>query len=494
MDSARPNGKLQDVLLVVTVCLATFMLLLDLTVINVALPSIQREFQADFRSLQWALDAYALGLVVALVAAGTAADRWGKLRVFLVGLVVFTVASGACGIATSMTQLNASRFLQGLGGAVLFAVGPALLSERFTGTARNRAIGLLGATAGLAIAVGPLIGGAATDFYDWRWIFFLNVPIGVVAIGSIVVQRDWRRRAQPGKPIDLVGLALFTAACFTSVLGFLEAGQASWTSNLTVTLLNASVLLSVALVLQQRGAAHPLFEVEHFRNRTFNGLNIATFLFGLGTMAGVFLMVAYVQQVLQYTPWETGLRFLPLTLAVFVAAAVTGSIESIPKHLTVGIAVGLVGLGLLLVPLVVEPGSDWTAVIPACVLVGAGMGMFNPPRAYLSVSVAEPSKAGMTSAINETAQQLGVLLGVAALGSFFETRLHGVTAADPAAFRIAFVDSLGDTMIVAAALCLVGSAVAFAMIGPTGVHVSAHDAELDALLDDALDERKSVDA
>lgn len=492
------------------VCVATFMLLLDLTVVNVALPDIRQAFDASFTSLQWVLDAYALGLAAVLLTAGSLADRLGRKRVFNVGFVVFLLASLACGLAGDAVSLSVARGVQGLGGAVLFAVGPALIGQEYQGKDRGKAFGVFGGVVGLSIAFGPLIGGALTDGLGWRWIFLVNVPVGLVALViSLLRMRERRQEAQTA--LDWWGLVLFSGALSLLVLGLLRGETEGWGSAPIVAMFVGAVVLLVVftLVERQRGE-QAMLQLSLFRNVTFNGVSVVTLLCAAATMSAIFLLVSYVQNVLAFSPWETGLRFLPLTLTLFVAAAVAGSLTTrVPQRVLMGVSLTLIAVGLALVALT-GPDTPWTALLPSMFGIGVGMGLFNPSRASLSIAVVEPSKAGMASGISETFQQVGVAIGIAGFGALFHSRVtdlfagseagrqlgpaaHGfgeavaagggaealsraprqlVPALDQAA-RTAFVDGLTDVMLVCAAVAAVGAFVGFAFVRNRDLHESA---------------------
>ncbi|TQM30466.1 MFS transporter [Nocardia bhagyanarayanae] len=483
----------------VVVALATFMLMLDLTVVNVALPDIREAFDSTFSALQWILDAYALGLAAVLLAAGSLADRIGRKRVFDAGLVIFVLSSLACGLAPNDFVLIVARLVQGLGGAILFAVGPALLGHEFRGKDRGMAFGVFGGVAGLAIAFGPLIGGALTETAGWRWIFLINVPVTIAALAvGYLKMRESRSDTPP--PVDWLGMVTFSAGLFFLVLGFMRGEQDGWTSGRIIGCFAlALVLLAVFTWLQISRPSHAMFDLTLFRNRTFNGLSVVTALCALSVMPALFLLISYVQNLLGYSAFASGVRFLPLTLLLFVAAAIAGSmVAKLPPSILVGASQLLIAAGLIAV-LLVEPGSSWTALIPGMVLIGLGMGVFNPPRAAFSIAVTSPDKAGMASGVNETFQQAGLAIGIAAVGAFFQNRVgsafteseaartvfgdkaaeagDAVAAGGPAvvaaevpesvaesvraAAESAFVSGLENAMVLAAVLAAVSGAIAF---------------------------------
>ncbi|MEY9964450.1 EmrB/QacA subfamily drug resistance transporter [Streptacidiphilus sp. MAP12-16] len=418
------------------VSIATFMLMLDLTVVNVALPDLRTTLHAGFSDLQWVLDAYALTLAAFLLTGGSLADRLGRKRVFITGFAIFTLSSLAAGAAPGILALNLARGAQGVGAAVLFAVGPALLGQEFRGKDRAMAFGVFGGVSGLAIAFGPLIGGGLTDGLSWRWIFLVNVPIGIVAmvLGALRI----RESAEPGAHrVDWAGLVLFSTALTLLVLGFLRGEAQGWTSAPILAMFAGSAALLVLFVaIERRAGADAMLDLTLFRIRTFNGISAATLLANAAGMSAIFLQVSYMQNVLGYSPWATGLRFLPLTLTLFVVAAITGSLTvAVPPRILVGTSLTLIAVGLSLVSLV-DVHSTWTALLPSMVVTGAGMGMFNPPRASLSIAVVEPGRAGMAAGMGETFQQVGIAIGIAGFGAMFQHRVVNSFASSAAGSRL----------------------------------------------------------
>ncbi|MBH1935810.1 MFS transporter [Streptomyces sp. AV19] len=500
------------------VCAATFMLMLDLTVVNVALPDMRDTFDASFSQLQWVLDAYALGLAVFLLTAGSLADRLGRKKVFNAGFVMFVLASLACGTAPDALFLSVARGVQGIGGAVLFAIGPALIGHEYRGRDRGRAFGIFGGVVGLAIAFGPLIGGALTDGIGWRWIFLVNVPVGAVAL-AVGAARMRESRDPRARGMDRQGLLVFSGALGLLVLGFLRGEAQGWGSAPTLAMFAVSAALFVVFWrVERRLGERAMFDLALFRNVTFNGISAVTLLSGAATMPAIFLQISYVQNVLGFSAWDTGVRFLPLTVCLFAAAALAGGLTTrLPQRVLVGTSLALVAVGLSLVTLV-DADSAWTALLPGMVGIGLGMGLFNPPRASLSIAVAEPSKAGMASGVGETFQQVGFAVGIAAFGALFQSRVTGLFAHSPAAdalgpraeefgravaagggaeaarsvgdpalaarleeaARTAFTDGLTEVVLACAALAALGAIVGFAGIRTRDLHENAlgtHDVD-----------------
>jgi EmrB/QacA subfamily drug resistance transporter len=422
-------------LLAVTV--ATFMLLLDITVVNVALPSIREDLDASFTDLQWVVDAYALTLAALVLTAGSLADRLGRRRLFAIGLAIFTVASLLCALAPDPTFLNLSRALQGVGGAVMFAVSLALIAEEFpAGRARGTAMGTYGASIGVAVAIGPLVGGALTDSLGWESIFYLNVPIGVAAIA--VTYLKLRESRDPNATrVDWPGVATFSGALFLLVLALVRGNEEGWGSTLIVSLLAGSALLLLAFIAVERRVREPMLPLGLFKLPAFTGVQLAAFAVS-GSLFALFLyLTLYLQNYLGYSPLETGLRYLPITIAAFVVAPIAGILLSrVPARLLLSAGLALGGIGLLLMS-GVDAGSEWTALLGGFLVAGVGVGLLNPVIADVAVSVVPKERSGMAAGINDTFRQVGVAVGIAVWGAIFVGRgadeVSDLTAGTPAA-------------------------------------------------------------
>jgi EmrB/QacA subfamily drug resistance transporter len=406
----------------VAVCVATFMLLLDITVVNVALPYIERDLGSSFEDLQWVIDAYSLMLAAFLLTAGTVADRIGRRAVFMWGLVIFTVASALCGLSGSPLMLNLARALQGIGGSLMFATSLALLASAYQGPARGTAIGIWGATIGGAVAVGPLIGGVLTEWIGWQAIFYVNVPIGIYAI-ALTLKRVRESHDPQAGGADWIGTVTFSAALFLLVFGLIRGNAEDWNASIIACLVGSVVLL-IAFVVAEMRVKSPMFDLTLFRKPSFGGASIAAFVLS-GSMFAMFLyLTLWVQNVLGYSALEAGLRFLPITLVSFAVAPVSGKLSErlgVRWFLSGGLL--LVGIGLLLMR-GLQPGDDWTALLFGFLLAGLGIGMTNPALATAAIGVVEPRRSGMASGINSTFRQVGVATGIAAWGAIFQ---HQVT-------------------------------------------------------------------
>ncbi len=424
----------------ILVCVATFMLLLDITIVNVALPSIQEDLDASFSSLQWVVDAYALTLASFLLVAGSFGDRLGRRRVFVIGLGIFTVASLLCGIAGNATVLNVFRGLQGVGAAAMFATALALIAQEFEGRERAKAIGIWGATVGGAVAIGPLIGGLLTDGLGWEWIFFVNIPIGGAAI--LLTQTKLANVAATDYfPVDWAGVTTFSLALFGLIFGLIRGNAEGWGSLPIVASLGASVALLIAFFVIESRREHAMLDLSLFRVSSFRGASIVAWSLS-ATMFSLFLyLTLYLQDVVGLTPLQAGACFLPLSLLSFLVAPISANLSHrIPVQRLMGVGLLLVAGGLLLMR-GVEPGDEWTTLLPGFIVAGIGVGMTNPLIAEVALGVVEPARAGMASGINSTFRQVGISTGVAALGAIFQAQILNHLDSIPAASRDEFADA-----------------------------------------------------
>ena len=421
----------------IAVSVATFMLLLDITVVNVALPTIRDDLGASFSDLQWVVDAYALTLAALVLTAGSLADRLGRRRVFATGLVIFSGASLLCALAPDPTFLNLARAVQGVGGAVMFAVSLALIAQEFeAGRERGMAMGAYGATIGVAVAVGPLVGGALTDSLGWESIFYLNVPIGIGALA--ITQLKLRESRDPhATRVDWVGTATFSTALFLAVLALVRGNDEGWGSTLIVSLFAGAAALMVAFLAVERRVSEPMLPLGLFRSRAFAGVQLAAFAISSSIFALFLYITLYLQNYLGLTPLEAGLRYLPITVVSFFAAPVAGLLLSrVQARLMLFVGLTGVGLGLLLMG-GIEAGSEWTTLLGGFVIAGAAVGLLNPVIADVAVSVVPKEQSGMAAGINDTFRQVGVAVGIAVWGAIFVGRgadkVAELTAGTPAA-------------------------------------------------------------
>ena len=409
------------------VCVAVFMLLLDITVVNVALPDIDSELNTSFTDLQWVVDAYALTLAATMLNAGSLGDLLGRKRVFLVGIALFTLSSAFCGAATTPLWLIVARGAQGIGGAAMFAGSLALISQEFHGRERGTAFGIWGATVGLAVAIGPLVGGALTTYVGWRWIFFVNIPIGVACvIAGLRELRETRDEEHGG--FDLWGLLTLTAGLFALVLGLFRGNDWGWSSGRVIGLFLAAAVLLVSFAVVELRQSAPMFDFRLFKVPTFTGAQITAFAMSSCMFAQFLFIPLYIENVLGYSAVATGVRFLPLSLVSFVVAPIAGRLSTrVPVRLLLSGGLATIGVALLLM-WGIDLGSDWTTLLAGFIVGGVGIGLVNAPLASTAVSVVEPRRAGMASGINNTFRQVGIATGIAALGAVFQSRITSVLA------------------------------------------------------------------
>lgn len=421
----------------IAVSVATFMLLLDITVVNVALPSIRKDLNASFTDLQWVLDAYTLTLAALVLTAGSLADRLGRRKVFAWGLAIFSIASLCCALATDPTFLNVARAVQGIGGAAMFAVSLALVAQEFEpGRERGVAMGWYGATIGVAVAVGPLIGGALTDGLGWESIFYLNVPIGVVTL-VITFARLRESRDPRATRVDWPGVVAFSASLFLLVLALVRGNDEGWTSTLIVSLLAGSAALMAAFVWIEYRVSEPMLPLGLFRRRAFTGVQLAAFGVSSSLFSLFLYITLYMQNYLGLTPFATGLRYLPVTAVSFLFSPIAGLMLSrVPARVLIGVGLTAIGVGLYLIG-GNSPGDEWTALLPGFVIAGAGVGLINPAIADVAVSVVPKRQSGMAAGINDTFRQVGISVGIAVWGALFvaqgASRIRELAAGTPAA-------------------------------------------------------------
>ncbi|MGC2486012.1 MAG: MFS transporter [Acidimicrobiales bacterium] len=487
----------------VVVGAATFMLLLDVTIVTVALPEIQRGLHASFSDVQWVVDAYALTLASLLLTAGSLADRYGRRLLFTIGLVIFTLGSLLCGFAQSPLMLTLSRMAQGVGGAILFSTSLALLAHSFRGKDRGVAFGVWGAITGVAVALGPILGGVITSGINWRAIFLVNIPIGIIAIVITLWQVEESKTPDASRP-DWAGFILLTLGLVSLVYGLIRASEQGWGDTGVWVCLGIAVVLLVAFIVTEGRVAHPMFDLSLFRIPTFSGGLAVAFAMNGSLFAMLVYLVLYLQYALGYSALGTGARLLFLSGGTLVSATIAGRLSShVPVRWLIGPGLALVGIGLLLMT-GLSATTTWTHLILGFVIAGFGSGMVNPPLASTAVGVVRPERSGMASGVNTTFRQIGIAVGIATYGTIFTSTitsgLHSslaplhLSAADmnllvlnvkegyvsrilhlvpPSAhgvvfsgLRSTFANSLNDLFVVSGILALAGALCAFVFIRP----------------------------
>jgi EmrB/QacA subfamily drug resistance transporter len=434
---------------------ATAMLLLDVTVVYVALPAIQHDLDATFAELQWVIDAYTVVLAATLLSAGALADRHGRRRLFAGGLTVFTVFSALCGLAPTPFVLDLARGAQGLGAAAMFAASLALLAHEFQGADRGFAFGVWGAITGAALAIGPLVGGLVVDGLSWRWIFLVNLPIGVALIGLTLrhLPESLDRRA---RPLDLAGMSTFAAAAALLVLALIRGNGDGWSSAPVLAAFAAATLLAGLFIAVERRTAHPMLPLELFRIPAFSGTALVAFAQSVAIYPLLLFLAIYLQDVLALSPTETGLRLLPMTLAIFAIAPLSGRLTGrLPLRIPLCAGLALFGIALLLMH-GVQHGDAWTGLLPGMLVGGAAVGLISPALAAAMVAVLPVQRSGLSSGVNNTFRQLGIALGIAGLGAIFQ-RDTGEA--------VGVIDGLNAVVLVAAAVAIGAALAAWPLLG-----------------------------
>ncbi|MEU6347592.1 MFS transporter [Streptomyces sp. NPDC046977] len=408
----------------VAVCLGTFMLLIDVTIVIVALPDIAGALNASLSDLQWMIDIYALALAALLLGAGSAADVIGRRRMYVVGTGLFAAASLACGLAPGAGWLVAMRAVQGVGATAMFATTISLIGAAYQGRDRSVALGVWGAVSGAAAALGPVLGGLLTQGLDWRWIFFVNLPVSVVTIALTLRVVGESKGGHGGARIDWPGTASFTAFAGLTTFAVIRADEAGWASARTATTFACAAAALVVFVLVERRSAHPMLDLALFRDRSFTAVMVGAFALA-GTAFGVLAYTSlWLQTLLGLSPVRGGLVLIPLALAAFVASAVGGRLlHGAPYRLVIGGGLVLIGAGAL-AQAVLDAGSGWASLTVGLVVAGLGVGLVNPAIAGAALASVPPRRAGMAGGAVNTFRQLGYALAVAVFGTLLTGRME----------------------------------------------------------------------
>jgi EmrB/QacA subfamily drug resistance transporter len=412
----------------ITVCLGTFMLLIDVTIVNVALPDMAKDLKTTFGSLQWVVDAYALTLAALVLGTGSIADLVGHRRAYAVGLALFAVSSLACGLAPNSGALIAARAVQGVGAAAMFATTFALLNSNYTGRDRGTAYGMWGAVAGASAAVGPIIGGLLTEWISWRWIFFVNLPVSVLAI--VLCVRVLQDAHDPVRSrVDVGGMITFTAAAALATYGLIRANEHGWSALGTWgTLAGSAVLLAIFVAVELR-TEHAMLDLGLMRNRSFVGVLIGGLMLTFAAFASFTYVSIWLQSVLGLSPIEAGLTGLPLSIAAFgVSAAIGRFLHGSRPGPIIGGGLLFIGVGGLISGVLVHGSASWPALIPGFIVAGIGVGLATPTLGSAAMGAVPVQRGGMAAGAVNTARQLGFAFGIAALGSVFAAKAQGVLA------------------------------------------------------------------
>ena len=436
-----------------------FMIMLDNTVVNVALPSIQRDLGVGLSELEWIVSGYALTFAALMLIGGKLADAYGRRLLFVAGIVVFTAASLACGLATTGEMLIAARVAQGAGAALMNPATLSIIAATFPPRERGTAIGIWAGISALALAIGPLVGGLLTDHASWHWIFFVNVPVGIVGIVASFLLID-ESRDPTHERLDLPGLATSAVGLFTLTYGLIEANAYGWGSPRIVGAFAIAAASLIAFVVLERRQRAPMLDLTLFRNRTYVGANLVVLLVALA-MFGVFFFVSlYMQNVLGFSAVQAGAAFLPMTVLIILVAPQAGRLSDrwgSRGLMTAGML--LVSAQLLYFSRLEADATFWT-LLPGLVLGGVGMAMTMTPSAAAATRAVPVAKAGVGSAVLNAFRQVGGSVGIALMGAIMASQL-----ATPPTIE-SFMRGFERSLLVAAAIALAGAVLAAWLIRP----------------------------
>jgi EmrB/QacA subfamily drug resistance transporter len=422
-DNAREKG-----IVLLTMCFALAMAMLDNTVVNVALPSISKDLGAGFSELQWIVDAYVLAFASLLLTGGILGDRYGRKRMFLTGLTVFTVFSLACGLAQSPTQLIIARGLQGVGGALMIPGTLSIITVTFPPHERAKALGLWAGVSGIALALGPTLGGWMVEHLGWASVFFLNVPIGIVAF-FVAMSTVRESRSEHERKLDVVGLVLGTSALFFVTYGLIEGNALGWTSPRIAGSLALFAVLIGSFLWWELRYEHAMMPLRFFKIPAFSAGNTVAFAISMGMFATFFFLTIYMQTIHGYSPFQAGAGFLPMTLAIIITAPNAGKYAS--KHgsrapMTYGLL--LAGGGLVLLGLLLSPTTSYWLMFPIFMVMGHGMGATMAPMTAAVMNSVGRERAGLGSAMTNTSREVGGVLGIALLGAILSSQIRSAFA------------------------------------------------------------------
>ncbi len=455
-----------------------FMIMLDNTVVNVALPSIERSLHISIAQLEWIVTAYALVFAALMITGGKLADLYGRRRIFVVGLAIFTLSSLACGFAPSSGFLIGARAFQGIGAALMNPATLSIITATFPPKQRGQAIGIWAGVSAMALAIGPLAGGLIVDNINWNWIFFVNVPVGVLGIVVAKFFIDESRDTSHEQSIDLPGLATSAAGLFALSYALIEGNAKGWASAEILSLFAVAAVLLVAFVLLESRQRLPMLDLSLFKIGSFVGANVVAMLVSLG-MFGVFFFVSlYIQNILGYSPTKAGAAFLPMTILIILFAPIAGKqSDRIGSRWLMGGGMTVLGISLLLYQRVGLHSTFWT-LLPAMVLGGVGMAFVMSPMTSAAMGAVPIDKAGVGSGVLNSFRQVGGALGIAVMGAILASYLH-VPASTPLG-KQQYVDGLHAALLVSALIAFAAAAVAVALVRVSPQTEHAHIAEMAA--------------
>jgi EmrB/QacA subfamily drug resistance transporter len=440
------------------VAFGLFMIMLDNTVVNVALPAIQRDLGVGLSELEWIVAGYALTFAALMLTGGKLADLLGRRLIFVVGLTIFTLSSLACGLADSGELLIAARIVQGAGAALMNPATLSIISATFPPQQRGMAIGIWAGVSALALAIGPLVGGLLTEHASWNWIFFVNVPVGIVAIAASFILIDESKDTSENQRLDLPGLLSSGIGLFALTYGLIEANTYGWTSGRILASFAVALVGLVTFVLLESHQRVPMLDLSLFRNSTFAGANAVMLLVALA-MFGIFFFISlYMQNILGYSAVQAGAAFLPMTLLIVIIAPMAGKAsDRFGSRWLMGTGMTVLAVQLFYFSRLGVDESYWS-LLPAMLIGGIGMALVMTPSAAAAMSGVSVDKAGVGSAVLNSARQVGGSVGIALMGAIVAHEAGGRRTPQ------AFVDGLSTALEVASLIALVGAVLAVATI------------------------------
>jgi EmrB/QacA subfamily drug resistance transporter len=401
-------------------CFALFMIMLDNTVVNVALPSIGRDLGASLSSLEWTINGYTLSFAVLLATGGRLGDIFGRRRTFLIGVVLFTLSSATAGLAPDTAWLVASRVVQGVGGALMMPATLSIVTNAFPSSERGKAIGTWAGVSALALAVGPVLGGFLTEAVSWRAIFYINLPVGVGAVVATLFAVRESRDHTVGREVDYAGVITLTAGLTALVLALIEGNSWGWGSPQIVALLAGSVLMLALFPFIERRVAAPMVEFPLFASRDFVGANVIALIVTFAMLAQFFFIALYMQNILGYSPLEAGVRFLPATLMIVAIAPIAGRLtDRIGSRVPIAVGLSLVSVALFWLTRI-DTTTTYSDIWPSFVLMGTGMALVISPMSTAAMNAVADAKAGIASGILSMNRMVGGTLGIAVIGAVFQ--------------------------------------------------------------------------
>jgi EmrB/QacA subfamily drug resistance transporter len=455
-----------------------FMIMLDNTVVNVALPSIERDLHITISQLEWIVTSYALVFAALLITGGKLADLLGRRKIFVVGLAVFTLSSLACGMAPNAGFLIGARAVQGVGAALMNPATLSIITATFPPRQRGQAIGIWAGVSALALAIGPLAGGLIVDNIGWNWIFFINVPVGVLGIVVAQFFITESRDTSHEQSVDFPGLVTSAGALFALSYALIEGNQRGWSSAEILGLFAAAAVLLVAFLMLESRQRLPMLDLSLFKNSSFVGANVVALLVSLG-MFGVFFFIAlYVQNILGYSPTRSGAIFLPMTILIILIAPIAGKLsDRIGGRWLMGGGMTLLGISLLFYQRVGLHSNFWT-LLPSLVLGGIGMALTMSPMTSVAMGSVPVDKAGVGSGVLNSFRQMGGSLGIALMGAILASYLHAAPGTLLA--KQQYVDGLHAALLVSAFIAFAAAIVAIVLVRVEPAVERAHIAELAA--------------